>query len=205
MILTEEMAGTLSMHLELRMILEMLTAGASGYLLKDCAFEEVEHAVRALAARSPFLSSKVEAIILKDFVQLGNAGALPVFGEPDTKESEILAILARGGNANEAAAELHLGDVDAECRCRRVIFEHVAPMLHLIHSNGGKILAAASMNDREKEILVWVKEGKSTWEIASIIGLGQDTVKYHLRSVFLKLKVTNRSQAVAVAIDNKSI
>ena len=61
------------------------------------------------------------------------------------------------------------------------------------------------MFDREKDILIWVKEGKNTWEIASIIGLAQDTVKYHLRNVFLKLKVTNRSQAVAVAIDNKLI
>lgn len=197
----------LSMHLELRLILEMLTAGASGYLLKDCAFEEVEHAVRALAARCPYLSSKVETILLRDFVQLGKAGALPlpVFGEPDSKESDILAVLARGGNASEAAEALHLSEVDAGCRCRRVIFEHVAPMLHLIHANGGEPAAAASMTVREKEILAWVKEGKSTWEIASIVGLSQDTVKYHLRNIFLKLNVTNRSQAVAVAIDNKLI
>ena len=195
----------LSMHLELRLILEMLAAGASGYLLKDCAFEEVVQGVRSLAARCPYLSSKVEAILLKDFIQLDKAGALPVFGEPDSKESDILAILARGGNANETAAALDLTAEDAGCRCRRVIFDHVAPMLHLIHSNGGKTVAAASMTVREQEILVWVKEGKSTWEIASIIGLSQDTVKYHLRNIFLKLNVTNRSQAIAVAIDNKLI
>jgi len=195
----------LSMHLELRLILEMLTAGASGYLLKDCAFEEVVNAVRSLADRCPYLSSKVEAILLKDFVQIVNACALPLFGEPDRKETEILEILARGGNATEAAAALQLSALDAECRCRRAIFELVAPMLHLIHADGKKIAAAASMTVREKEILAWVREGKSTWEIASIVGLAQDTVKYHLRNIFLKLNVTSRSQAVAVAIDNNLI
>jgi len=161
--------------------------------------------VRSLGARCPYLSSKVEAILLKDFVQLGNADALPVFGEPDTKESEILAILARGGNASEAAAALQLSVVDAECRCRRTIVQHVAPMLHQIHTNGIKTMAAASLTVREKDILTWVKEGKSTWEVASILGITQDTVKYHLRNIFLKLNVTNRSQAVAVAIENKHI
>jgi len=195
----------LSMHLELRLILEMLTSGASGYLLKDCAFEEVVHAVRSLATRCPFLSSKVEAIILKDFVQLSNAGALPIFGDPDTKESNILELLARGENVNEVAAALHLSVVEAECRCRRVIVEHIVPMLHQIHTKGKKTVVAASLTVREQDILTWVKEGKSTWEIASILGISLDTVKYHFRNIFLKLNVINRSQAVAVAIENKLI
>src|SRR3990172_4070674 len=39
----------LSMHNDIRFVAEMLNAGASGYLLKDCVFEELIHAIRVVA------------------------------------------------------------------------------------------------------------------------------------------------------------
>jgi DNA-binding CsgD family transcriptional regulator len=58
---------------------------------------------------------------------------------------------------------------------------------------------------REREVLQWIKEGKSSWEIAAILGISQDTVKFHLKKVYTKLNAGNRSQAIAVALERKLI
>jgi DNA-binding NarL/FixJ family response regulator len=49
----------LSMHNDIRFVVEMLNAGASGYLLKDCAFEELIHAIRVVAEHGSYVSPKI--------------------------------------------------------------------------------------------------------------------------------------------------
>ncbi len=53
---------------------------------------------------------------------------------------------------------------------------------------------------REVEVLSRVAEGLSDKEIASALFLSEATVKSHLRSVYQKLKLRNRAQAVAFAV-----
>ena len=59
----------LSMHFQRRMILEMINAGAAGYLLKECAFDEVVHAVRAVTASGTYLSPKITDLVLNEYVR----------------------------------------------------------------------------------------------------------------------------------------
>ena len=49
----------LSMHDDNRIVTEMLHAGASGYLLKDCAFEELIHAIYVVAGQGTYVSPKI--------------------------------------------------------------------------------------------------------------------------------------------------
>jgi two-component system response regulator NreC len=58
----------LSMHSDSLFILNMLKAGASGYLLKDCALEELVKAIRTVVASKTYLSPGVSDIVIKDFV-----------------------------------------------------------------------------------------------------------------------------------------
>ncbi|WP_235277023.1 helix-turn-helix transcriptional regulator [Methylacidiphilum kamchatkense] len=60
-----------------------------------------------------------------------------------------------------------------------------------------------TLTHREKEILKWIKEGKTNWEISCILNISESTVKYHLKNIFLKLDVTNRCQAAAKAIQTR--
>jgi len=53
------------------------------------------------------------------------------------------------------------------------------------------------LSPREVEILGWVRMGKTNSEIASILGISIYTVKNHLRHIFKKLDVYNRTQAVS--------
>jgi DNA-binding CsgD family transcriptional regulator len=50
---------------------------------------------------------------------------------------------------------------------------------------------------REREIMRWVALGKTNPEIGCILRISEFTVKNHLKSIFSKLDVSNRAQAVA--------
>jgi len=56
------------------------------------------------------------------------------------------------------------------------------------------------LTEREKECLLWIAEGKTSWETSMIIGISERTVIFHLQNATHKLKVTNRQQAVARAV-----
>lgn len=56
------------------------------------------------------------------------------------------------------------------------------------------------LTPRELSVLRWMKEGKTNWEIAGILGLSERTVRFHVGGIFEKLKVHTRTQAVARAL-----
>lgn len=56
------------------------------------------------------------------------------------------------------------------------------------------------LSEREVEVLQAVAEGKSNREIADALTISEKTVKAHLRSIFRKLEVGDRAQAVAYAM-----
>lgn len=51
------------------------------------------------------------------------------------------------------------------------------------------------LSPREKEILKYLVRGESNKKIAQAMGIGEQTVKNHLRLIYLKLGVENRTQA----------
>lgn len=56
------------------------------------------------------------------------------------------------------------------------------------------------LSPREKEILLWGADGKTSEEIAIILGLSQDAINFHHKKIQKKLNTTNRAQAIAHAI-----
>jgi LuxR family maltose regulon positive regulatory protein len=58
-----------------------------------------------------------------------------------------------------------------------------------------------SLSAREREIVDLIARGQSNKEIAKTLGIGAETVKSHLKSIFTKLSVDRRAQAVARARD----
>lgn len=55
------------------------------------------------------------------------------------------------------------------------------------------------LSERQSEILYWMHEGKTNWEIAKILNLTELNVKYHVDQIFSKLDVRSRVNAVAKA------
>jgi DNA-binding CsgD family transcriptional regulator len=56
------------------------------------------------------------------------------------------------------------------------------------------------LSSRELTVLGWMKEGKTNWEIARILGLSERTIRFHIGRIFEKLNVTSRTQAVVRAL-----
>ena len=69
-----------------------------------------------------------------------------------------------------------------------------------------KVLRGRSQNQislltsREKECLLWVARGKSSWEVSQILEISEQTVVFHLKNSMKKLEVFNRTHAVVRAI-----
>jgi two-component system, NarL family, response regulator DegU len=64
----------------------------------------------------------------------------------------------------------------------------------------GRTSPIKELSDREIEVLQCVSEGKSNKEIAEQLTISEKTVKAHLRTIFRKLEVSDRAQAVAEAM-----
>jgi DNA-binding CsgD family transcriptional regulator len=63
-------------------------------------------------------------------------------------------------------------------------------------------MCVTALSPREVTILNWIKNGKTNWEISQIIGITERTIRFHVESIFSKLDVSSRSQAVAVAVQH---
>jgi DNA-binding NarL/FixJ family response regulator len=57
-----------------------------------------------------------------------------------------------------------------------------------------------AMSERELQVLSLVATGKRNKEIAADLSIAEDTVKMHVRNIFSKLNVTDRTEAVTVAL-----
>jgi DNA-binding NarL/FixJ family response regulator len=194
----------LSMHTEIRIILEMLGAGASGYLLKDCAFDEVIHALKTVSADGAYVSPKIAEIVFRDYLhRLPKTGPVELPGLTP-QEQTVHRLMTEGRGLKDIAGMLHLSETGAETRRQELIVHHIVPLLYREHS-GNKAAMTVSLTAREREILIWVKEGKGTWDIASILGISENTVRFHLKNIFQKLNASSRTQAIAVALENKII
>jgi len=55
------------------------------------------------------------------------------------------------------------------------------------------------LSKRELDVLHWLSEGKSNWEIAQILTLSEHTVKNHTKRILIKLEATNRAHAITIA------
>lgn len=55
---------------------------------------------------------------------------------------------------------------------------------------------------REKEVLKWVKEGKTAGEISQILSISERTVKFHIQNILRKVDAVSRAQAVAICLEN---
>ena len=58
------------------------------------------------------------------------------------------------------------------------------------------------LSDRERECLFWVSEGKTTEEVAVILGVSGNTVNSYVTNAVQKFSARNRTSAVAAAIRN---
>jgi DNA-binding NarL/FixJ family response regulator len=111
----------LSMHSDSLFVLNMIKSGASGYLLKDCALEELVKAIRAVVDDKTYLSPGVSDIVIRDFVtgwQTTNSSAFSVLSP---REREVLQLMAEGRTTNQIADGLCVSVKTVESHRKQVM------------------------------------------------------------------------------------
>jgi two-component system response regulator NreC len=96
----------LSMHADEEFVSRMLEAGARGYMLKDCAFEELVGAIQTVLTNGRFLSARLARPAAGIRAPMPTAEALAGMSRLTPREREVLQLLAEGRSTKHTAAEL---------------------------------------------------------------------------------------------------
>ena len=98
----------LSMHSEKRFVQEVLNAGARGYLLKDCAFEELVGAIRIIMKGDIYLSPRIAGVVVEEYLRKGAAVDPLSLAALTSREREVLQQIADGKSTKEIAFDFNV-------------------------------------------------------------------------------------------------
>ena len=108
--IVSELPGTrvlaLSVHSGRKMVSAMLRAGASGYLVKKCAADELVTAVRAVVDGKTYLSPDISDMVVQDYLNAVPEDLSSAFSLLTDREREVLQLVAEGLTTKAIAYDL---------------------------------------------------------------------------------------------------
>ncbi|WP_041245468.1 response regulator transcription factor [Geotalea uraniireducens] len=93
----------LSMVLDRACVMETFKAGATGYLLKDCAVEELVGAIHTVASGEPYLCPQITSLVIRDYTKGADANSSDSCVQLSKREREVLQLIANGNSTKEIA------------------------------------------------------------------------------------------------------
>lgn len=115
----------LSMHTHRCLVREMLKAGASGYLLKECAFNELVQAIRSIVEKKQIcLSPEISRMVMDDYIQPGQKNG-PDSRSLTPREREVVQLIAEGNTSKQIAKML--------CMSVRTVEKHRLNIMGKLH------------------------------------------------------------------------
>ena len=113
----------LSMHSNKHFVEGMLKAGASGYLLKDCALDELIYAIYAVMNDQIYLSPGIAGTVVKGFLTQTEKSKSPKSEELTKREREVLQLLAEGNKNKVIALHLDVSTKTIESHRRKLMYK----------------------------------------------------------------------------------
>ncbi len=98
----------LSMHSDRRFVTEILKAGASAYVLKQSAFEDLEKAIKTVMVNRTFLSADILETVVGDYVSQLTKSEYEAYRQLSNRERQVLQLIAEGNSTKEIAYKLHV-------------------------------------------------------------------------------------------------
>jgi len=109
----------LSMHSNSHIVKEALKAGALGYVLKSCLFDELSRALHAVAANTHYLSPQIENLVVEGYLNPSQDEAGSI--ELTARERQILQLLVEGKSVKEIGIHLHISPKTADATRRKMM------------------------------------------------------------------------------------
>lgn len=111
----------LSIHSKRRYVTDMLSAGASGYILKECLFDELVQAIRAVVAGGRYLSPRITDVVVDDYVKRLSAVNNSALETLTSRQREVLQLVAEGKSTKQIALDLHVSTKTIEANRRQIM------------------------------------------------------------------------------------
>lgn len=111
----------LTLHEEEDYLRQLLQAGASGYVLKRAAPEELTRAIRLVAAGGVYLDPTLAGKVVESYTSRTGAPSEPRASDLSERETEVLQQIAWGYSNKEIAAQLHISVKTVETYKTRVM------------------------------------------------------------------------------------
>ncbi len=111
----------LSMHSHRTYVVGMLKAGASGYLLKNCAFDELVTAIATILKNRIYISPAISDVVMEDYLKRLQVDKDSPHVELTSREREVLQLIAEGMKTKEIAARLCIGMKTVEAHRKQIM------------------------------------------------------------------------------------
>jgi two-component system response regulator NreC len=111
----------LSMRSDRRAVLAAFAAGASGYLLKEAAFEEMVVAIKVALKGQTYLSPAIAHVVVRNSIEYWSASAEPMGRGISSREREILQLVAEGRSSKEMAESLYVSVKTIETHRKQIM------------------------------------------------------------------------------------
>lgn len=111
----------LSMHSDSLFVINMLKSGAMGYLLKDCALEELVKAIRTVMRQQTYISPGISDLLVLDLAHGWTAASNSAYSILTTREREVLQLLAGGQRTKQIATTLGVSNKTIEAHRKQLM------------------------------------------------------------------------------------
>lgn len=112
----------LSVHAKREFVLDMVRAGVSGYMLKECVLDDLIRAINAVVASQSYLSPQIASIVLERVTKDSIFTDVDHFSDILTpREHQILQFLVEGVSAKQVASQLGLSVKTVEAIRRQIM------------------------------------------------------------------------------------
>ena len=111
----------LSIHSNRAFVVDMLKAGASAYVLKECTFDELVEAIRTVIDGGVYLSPKVAGVLVNDYVRRLTKITESPLETLTEREREVLQLIGEGKNTKQIALQLHVSTKTVEANRRKIM------------------------------------------------------------------------------------
>ena len=111
----------MSSDIDLKFIMEIFKAGASGYLRKNCSHKDIKCAIDIVMENKTYLSGEAAALLVNNFAFPSNTSDISAFSSLTKREREIFRLISEGRSIKEIASHFNISIKTIESHRRKLL------------------------------------------------------------------------------------